>query len=79
MRRGMETLRGLSDEKLDRLFENLSGIEFGEEEFVALLQGNPRRVLRRVGLQRAGRVLLGLVEGWVRAGARRSVMGARPG
>jgi hypothetical protein len=66
----MEALRHLSDTELDTLFESVSGVELGEKEFVALLRGDPRGALRKVGLGRVGRLFVGLVRGWIRAAIR---------
>ncbi len=67
LRWGMETLRRLSDAELDGLFEGLSGVELDEKDLLALLQGDPRGVLRKVGLGRAGRTFSSLMRGWIRA------------
>ena len=67
LRWGMEALRNLSDAELDRLFGGLSGVELGEENLLALLRGDPRGAVRKVGVRRSGRALLGLARGWGRA------------
>lgn len=70
LRWGMESLRHLSDEKLEDLFGVLSGVEFSGEDLNGLLQGNPRLALRKTGIRRAGRVALGFGSGWIRAATR---------
>ncbi len=65
LRWGMEALRRLSDADLDVLFGGLSGVELGEEDLLALLRGDPRGVIRRVGLRRSGRTLSRLTRGWI--------------
>ncbi len=67
IRWGMEALRRLSDKELDVLFGELSDVEVGEDEFMSLMRGDPRNALRKVGLRRARRILVGLTRGGIRA------------
>jgi flavin-dependent dehydrogenase len=69
LRWGMEALRRLSDTALDATFNTVSELEFDEEEFVAFLGGDPRSMLRKVGLGSAVKIFLGLVRGWIGTGA----------
>ncbi len=71
LRWGMESLRHLSDARLNELFGTLSGVELDGEDLAYLLKGNPRRALGKVGGRRAGSVLFGLMRGWLGAVARR--------
>jgi hypothetical protein len=59
----MAALRRLSDAELDGLFEDLSGAEFGEEDLLALMRGDPRSALQRVGARRSVRAFSGMVRG----------------
>jgi len=68
LRWGMEALRRLSDADLDLVFGGLSGVELGEEDLLALLRGDPRGAIRRVGLRSSGRALSRLMRGWIWAG-----------
>jgi digeranylgeranylglycerophospholipid reductase len=65
LRWGVGALRRLSDAELDQLFERLSGVEFCEEDVLALLRGHPRGALRRVGLGRSARTVMELARGWI--------------
>ena len=58
----------LSDAELDELFGGLGGIEFGANALAALLRGDPRTVLQRVGAGRAARASARVARGWIRAG-----------
>jgi hypothetical protein len=63
----MAALRRLSDAKLDGLFGDLSGVEFGEEDLLELMRGDPRSALQRVGARRSVRAFSGTVRGRIRA------------
>jgi digeranylgeranylglycerophospholipid reductase len=63
---GMAALRRLSDAELDGLFGDLSGVEFGEEDLLALMRGDPRSALQRVGARRSVRAFSGTVRGRIR-------------
>lgn len=67
---GIGALRRLSDGDLDGVFGGLSGVELGEREFAALLRGDPRGALGKVGAVRAGKLLARFSRAWVRARAR---------
>ncbi|MDQ3927167.1 MAG: FAD-dependent oxidoreductase [Actinomycetota bacterium] len=67
LRWGMEALRRLSDSELDGLFRGLSGVEFGEEDLLALLRGHPGNAVLRVGAKRTTKLFLGVARGWIRA------------
>jgi digeranylgeranylglycerophospholipid reductase len=67
LRWGMGALRRLSDAELDELFGRLSRVEFCEEDVLALLRGDPRGALRRVGLGRSARTVMELARGWINA------------
>lgn len=67
LRWGMEALRRLSDAELDELFGRLSRVEFCEVDVIALLRGDPRGTLRRVGLGRSARTVMELGRGWINA------------
>jgi digeranylgeranylglycerophospholipid reductase len=71
LRWGMAALRKLFDEDIDSLTGEFSGTEFSEQDLVSLLRGDPRSVLRKAGVRRAGKVLSGAARGLVRAGIRR--------
>ncbi len=62
----MEALRRLSDTELDDLFGDLSGVELGEEDLLALLRGDPRSVVRKFGAKRSLGAFLWLARGWLR-------------
>jgi digeranylgeranylglycerophospholipid reductase len=64
---GMAALRRLSDAELDGLFGDLSGVEFGEEDLLELMRGDPRSALQRVGARRSVRAFSGTVRGRIRA------------
>jgi digeranylgeranylglycerophospholipid reductase len=64
---GMSALRRLSDAELDDLFEDLSGVELGEEDLLALLRRNPCGPLQSVGARRSIMTLSGMMRGWIRA------------
>jgi digeranylgeranylglycerophospholipid reductase len=68
LRWGMGTLRRLSDTELDELFGGLSRVELGEEDLLALLRGNPRSTLRKVGLERSVKTVMRFTRGWIGAG-----------
>jgi digeranylgeranylglycerophospholipid reductase len=70
LRWGMEALRRLSDAELDELFGRLSGVEFCEEDVLALLRGDPRGALRRVGLGRSAGTVMELARRWISAVSR---------
>ena len=63
LRWGMGALSRLSDAELDGLFGRFSGVEFCEEDVLALLRGDPRGALRRVGLGRSARTVMELARG----------------
>ena len=67
MRWGMKALRHLSDAELDELFGSLSEAEVVEEDLLTLLRGDPRGVLRSVGLGHSVSALSRLALGWARA------------
>lgn len=52
IRCGVGAVGRLSDAEIDALFGTLEGTEFGEREFVSLLRGDPRGLLRKVGNRR---------------------------
>jgi hypothetical protein len=54
----MSTLRRLSDGELDQLFGRFCRVELCEEDILALLRGDPRDALRRVGLGRSARTVM---------------------
>lgn len=66
LRWGMGALRRLSDAELDHLFGDLSEVELGEEDLLALLRGDPRGVLPRIGPARSLRTLARLARGCAR-------------
>lgn len=63
IRCGVGSLGRFSDAEIDGFFGTLEGVEFGEREFVSLLRGDPRGLLRRMG----GRKSLGAVRALWRA------------
>jgi len=67
LRWGMAALGRLSDAELDDLFESVAGVELGEKELLALMRGDPRGVLRKVGGQRPVKAVLGMGRTWIRA------------
>ena len=64
LRWGMGALRRLSDAELDELFGRLSRVVLYEEDILALLRRDPRGALRRVGLGRSARTVMGLARGY---------------
>jgi digeranylgeranylglycerophospholipid reductase len=66
LRASMASLRRLSDVELDALFTTLYGLALGEESFGALLRGDLPVVVRTTGGVRSAKVLLWLLQGWIR-------------
>lgn len=66
LRWGMASLRRLSDTELDSLFVSLSEIEFGKDDLLNSLRGDPRSAVQKVGTKRLGKAFLELVRGWSR-------------
>jgi hypothetical protein len=62
----MASLRRLSDVELDALFTTLYGLALGEESLRALLRGDLPVVVRTTGGVRSAKVLLWLLQGWIR-------------
>jgi digeranylgeranylglycerophospholipid reductase len=58
---GAGALGRLQDRELDELFDDLSGLIFSGEDLAALLRGDPRGILRRIGLRRLGNLMLALM------------------
>jgi flavin-dependent dehydrogenase len=80
LRASMASLRRLSDAELDALFATLHGLELGEEDLGALLRGDLAAAVRTTGGVRSARVLLWLLQGWIRtpwSRSRSSVNGVR--
>jgi hypothetical protein len=67
LRWGMAALGHLSDPELDGLFESVAGVELGEKELLALMRGDPRGVLRKVGGRRSVKAALEMGRTWIRA------------
>jgi len=67
LRWGMASLHRLSDAELDALFASLHGLELEGEDLEALLRGDVVAAARMTGAGHSARVLLRLLEGWVRA------------
>jgi hypothetical protein len=70
LRWGMSTLRRLSDGELDQLFGRFCRVELCEEDILALLRGDPRDALRKVGLGRSARTVMELAQVWIGAVSR---------
>jgi hypothetical protein len=67
LRWGMASLRRLSDAELDALFAALHGLNLEGEDLEALLRGDLMAAARMTGAGRSARVLLRLLQGWMRA------------
>jgi digeranylgeranylglycerophospholipid reductase len=67
LRWGMASLRRLSDAELDALFAALHGLNLEGEDLEALLHGDLMAAARMTGAGRSARVLLRLLQGWMRA------------
>jgi flavin-dependent dehydrogenase len=66
LRASMASLRRLSDVELDALFATLHGLELGEEDLGALLRGDLPAAVRNTGGVPSAKVLLWLLQGWIR-------------
>lgn len=67
IRWGMASLRRLSDSELDTLFAALHGLTLEGGDLEALLRGDLVAAAGMAGCGRGARVLVRLLEGWIRA------------
>lgn len=66
---GISSLRHLSDHEIDTVFASLAGEEFSDEQFKAVLRGNPTSLMQRVGPRTTAGLLLTVGKGWVKEAA----------
>lgn len=61
---GISSLRHLTDREIDSVFLPLAGEDFSGEQFKAILRGDPRSLIQRIGLRSGATLLTSVAKAW---------------